>query len=184
MEGGSSGAVVKPGDADSSRLYLLASHKGEPKMPPNATALAKENLDLIRNWIIGGALENAASKANIPEKKIEASIKKVFHGRPATQPLPALSLSHEPIVRTPRNNAVTALAASPWAPVIAVASPKQVVLYHSDTLEILGILPFPHGQINVLRFSRSGEVLLAAGGRGGKSGRVVLYDIKSGKIIT
>src|SRR3954471_3508570 len=34
LEGGSSGAVVQPGDADASRLFLLASHKAEPKMPP------------------------------------------------------------------------------------------------------------------------------------------------------
>jgi hypothetical protein len=36
MEGGSSGAVVKPGDPDDSRLYTLAAHKAEPKMPPKA----------------------------------------------------------------------------------------------------------------------------------------------------
>jgi len=184
MEGGSSGAVIKPGDADGSRLYALASHKEEPKMPPNAAALAKESLDSIRNWINSGAPENAGSKLNIPEKKTVANLKKVFHGRPATPPLPTLSLSQDPVVRTPRNNAVTALAASPWASLVAVASPKQVVLYNSDTLELLGILPFPHGQINVLRFSRSGEVLLAAGGRGGKSGKVMLYDIKTGKVVT
>jgi hypothetical protein len=184
MEGGSSGAVVKPGDADGSRLFALASHKEEPKMPPNSPQLPKESLDLIRNWINGGALENAGSKANIPERKVETGLKKVFHGRPAIPPFPQSSLSQNPVVHTQRKNAVTALAASPWAPLIAVASPKQIVLYHSESLEILGILPFPHGQINVLKFSRSGEVLLAAGGHGGKSGKVVLYEIKTGKVIT
>src|SRR5438067_13848763 len=34
MQGGSSGAVVAPGDSDKSRLYALAAHKDEPKMPP------------------------------------------------------------------------------------------------------------------------------------------------------
>src|SRR6266542_893916 len=36
MEGGSSGEVVKPGDADGSRLFLLVSHKQQPNMPPKA----------------------------------------------------------------------------------------------------------------------------------------------------
>src|SRR5438045_5933351 len=33
MEGGSSGAVVKAGDPDESRLFLLAAHKAESAMP-------------------------------------------------------------------------------------------------------------------------------------------------------
>src|SRR4051812_19242604 len=42
MAGGSSGEVVKPGDADGSRLYLLASHKEEPKMPPTGGKLGDD----------------------------------------------------------------------------------------------------------------------------------------------
>ena len=44
----------------------------------------------------------------------------------------------EPLVRATRANAVTALASSPWAPVFAVAGQKQVALYNSDTLDLLG----------------------------------------------
>src|SRR3954447_9523865 len=61
MEGGSSGEVVKPGDADGSRLYLLASHKGEPKMPPQGGALAAEQVATLKKWIDAGAPENAGS---------------------------------------------------------------------------------------------------------------------------
>ena len=32
---------------------------------------------------------------------------------------------------------VTAIACSPWAPLIAVAGQKQIVLFHSDTGEVL-----------------------------------------------
>src|SRR5436309_8548396 len=42
MEGGSSGVVVKPGSPDDSRLYMLAAHKGEPKMPPNGGSMPAE----------------------------------------------------------------------------------------------------------------------------------------------
>src|SRR5438552_2202585 len=77
--------------------------------------------------------------------------------------------------------AVMALAASPWAPLVAVGGQKQVLLYHSDTLELLGVLPFPEGTPHVLKFSRNGSLLLAGGGRGGKSGKVVLWGVAKGE---
>src|SRR5258706_16379536 len=39
MEGGGSGAVVKPGDANASRILLTISHKVQPFMPPKADKL-------------------------------------------------------------------------------------------------------------------------------------------------
>src|SRR5277367_4857571 len=36
MAGGASGAVLKPGDPDGSRLLNLVSHKEEPHMPPKS----------------------------------------------------------------------------------------------------------------------------------------------------
>ena len=62
-----------------------------------------------------------------------------------------------------------------------MAGQNQIVLYHTDTLECLGVLPFTEGIPYVLKFSRNGSVLLAGGGRGGHSGCVVLYDVKTGK---
>lgn len=183
MEGGSSGAVVKAGDADGSRLFALAAHKEEPKMPPNAPMIAKESLDLLKNWIEAGAPENAGSKAIKAEKKADAGLKTAVHGKPAVMPMP-VALPQLQLPKTSRANAITALATSPWAPIAAVASPKQVLIYHTETLDLLGVLPFAHGQVNVLRFSRNGDLLLAAGGRGGKSGKAVLYEIKTGKILT
>ena len=71
--------------------------------------------------------------------------------------MPSPKLSLEPLVRTTRANALTALASSPWAPLVAVGGQKQVLLYHSDTLELLGVLPFPEGVPHVLKFSRNGR---------------------------
>lgn len=182
MEGGSSGAVVKPGDVDGSRLYTLSAHKEEPKMPPNSPAMPGPSLEVFKAWIESGAPENAGSKAAVT-KKADLAVKSAAFTRPAVAPLPEKKLNRT-AVRTPHANAVTALAASPWAPLFAVAAPKQVLLYHADTLDLVGVLPFAHGQINVLRFSRSGDLLLAAGGRGGKSGKVVVYSVKSGEVMT
>lgn len=183
MEGGSSGEVVKPGDADGSRLLLLAAQKEEPKMPPNSPPMAKESLELVRAWIANGALENAGSKSTAPVKKAETAAKTTSRRKPDRPPMPEKALPTATL-RSPRANAVTAMAASPWAPLIAVAGPQHALLYNSDTLELLGVLPFPHGQINVLKFSRSGEWLLAAGGRGGKSGKAVIYSITTGELVT
>src|SRR5262249_34095936 len=92
-------------------------------------------------------------------------------------------LTLEPVVKVSRASAVTALASSPWAPLVAVAGQRQVLLYNSDNLELLGVLPFPEGVPYVLKFSRNGSLLLAGGGRGGKSGRVVVWSVKTGERI-
>src|SRR5439155_18890774 len=48
---------------------------------------------------------------------------------------------------------------------------------------LLGTLPFEHGQVNVLKFSRNGLLLLAGGGRGGKAGKVVVWNVADGKPV-
>jgi WD40 repeat protein len=185
MAGGSSGEVVKPGDPDNSRLFLLISHKQQPNMPPKSPMIAAENIETIRQWIAAGALENSGSKAKIVNKpKIEIGLSSVIRGKPAgPPPMPTAKLTLEPVTHTARAGALTALACSPWAPLVAVAGQKQVLLYHSDNFELLGVLPFPEGIPHVLKFSRNGSLLLAGGGRGGKSGRVVVWSVQSGERI-
>ena len=67
-------------------------------------------------------------------------------------------------------SAVVAMAASPWAPLVAIGGHKQVLLYRTTDNHLVGVLPFPEGTIHVLRFSRNGDLLLAGGGRGGPVG--------------
>ena len=59
----------------------------------------------------------------------------------------------------------------------------QISLYHSENGKLLGVLPFAEGMPEVLRFSRNGSLLLAAGGRGGQLGIAALYDVKTGKRV-
>jgi hypothetical protein len=184
MEGGSSGAVVKPGDPDDSRLYMLAAHKAEPKMPPKSDPLPAEQVALLKKWIEQGALETAGSKAPLIVKKSEVASASITRGRPAgPPPMPKAPLP-QTIPSTPRPAAVTALAASPWAPLVAVAAPHSVLLYNTDTLDLIGSLPFPYGQVNVLQFSRNGNLLLAGGGRGGKEGKAVVWNVADGRVLT
>ncbi len=184
MRGGASGAVIEPGDVDGSRLWKLVSHEETPEMPPKQDKLPEATLATLKQWITLGALEKAGSTAKMKAKpKIEMKAT-AGAGKPEGPPPMPEGLSRQPSVYTARPAAVTALAVSPWAPLLAVAGQKQIVLYNTDTAQLLGVLPFPEGTPQVLRFSRSGTVLLAGGGRDGQSGRVVLFDVKSGSRIT
>ncbi len=181
MQGGSSGSVIEPGDPDGSYLYNLVTHEDEPVMPPGGK-IPDAEIEMIRKWIELGALENQGSKAVMTKKPAAVAMGENPLVRPefvATFP----RVPMEPIQHTPRNPVATSMATSPWSPMIAVGGKNQVVLYDTRTFEIAGVLPFPEGSVNVVRFSRSGSVLLAAGGRAGSSGLAVLWDVVSGERI-
>ena len=182
MRGGSSGAAIEPGDPDASHLFLLVTRKSEPFMPQNADKLPDGEIDIIRRWIKGGALENAGSKAAAPKPKKVIAAESTPGKRPDVIPMPprmvlepAFQMSHSPMARS--------IATSPWAPLVAVASQRQVLLYNTSTLDLVGVYPFPEGQPNVVRFSRDGRLLLAGGGRPAASGKVVVWDITTGERV-
>lgn len=185
IRGGAGGEVIEPGDPDSSRLWALVSHTESPEMPPQQPKLADAKLALIKQWIAGGALENAGATAKIKKKPTIDLAVTAGSGKPtgpAAMP-EAGKLNRQPVVASTRAGAVTAIASSPWAPLLAIAGQKQIVLYHSDTAALLGILPFPEGVAHVLKFSRAGALLLAGGGRGGKQGLTAVYDVKTGERV-
>ncbi len=183
MHGGSTGAVIEPGDAESSRMWDLVSHADEPKMPPNQDKLADEKLQTIKAWIAGGALENNGSVAKIKKQPTIDLGQSAGANKPTGSPAMPEGRWRQPVVATARPGAITALAASPWAPLIAVGGQKQILLYHSETARLLGVLPFPEGIPFVLKFSRSGSLLLAGGGQGAKLGRVAVYDVRTGNRV-
>ncbi len=184
MAGGGSGAAIDPGNADGSYLYSLVTHASEPFMPPKSDKLPDAMLATISKWIEGGALETAGSKAKMSSKpKFDLSLKAAPTGKPEGPPPMPEKLSLQPIVHTDHSNAATALATSPWAPLAAVGGQKQVLLYHTQTLELLGVLQFPEGNPKVLKFSRNGSLLLAGGGHGAAKGMVVVWDVKTGERI-
>jgi WD40 repeat protein len=183
MRGGAGGEVVLAGDLESSRLYGLVAHLEEPKMPPEQDKLPEAKLAIIKNWILGGALENSGSTVKPSNKpKLDLSASAGFKRPEGPPPMPQ-ALSKRPVVHTAHSGAVTALAASPWAPLVAVAGQKQILLYHSDSGELLGVLPFEEGVPHVLKFSRSGALLLAGGGHGAHRGTVVVYEVKTGQRV-
>jgi hypothetical protein len=183
MAGGAGGECVLPGDFESSRLYALVSHAETPKMPPNQDRIADAKVELIKKWIVGGALEHSGSRAKI-KPKVDLTLTATTGNKPNGPAAMPEKFWRQPFQPSSRAGASTALAASPWSPLVAIAGQKQILLYNSDTTELVTILSFPEGVAHVLKFSRDGSVLLAGGGRGGASGKVVLFDVKTGNRIT
>jgi len=182
MQGGSSGAVVSPGDPDGSRLLRLIMHTEEPVMPPSGDPLGQEEQDLIRKWIQEGGLANAAStpiaqEQTGPEEDRPAFVAATFSDTP---PMPEAALPAAEGL-SGRGVAARAVAASPRAPMLAVGGYKQVLLFDLDSHALLGALPFPEGEIFTLSFSLNGEVLVAGGGEGGHSGVCVTWNIRTGE---
>jgi WD40 repeat protein len=181
LKGGSSGDVVIAGRAASSMLYrAVAREEGAPQMPLGQAKLPDAEIATIREWIQGGLLETAAS---IPKGSVGPSA--VYSGsalnKPAGTPAMPEGLTVVPVKETARAHPVTALAASPWAPLVAIAGHDRIYLYDLTMRKATGELAFPEGVPYVLRFSRDGATLLAAGGRGVQSGKVVLFDVRTGK---
>jgi hypothetical protein len=184
MAGGGSGPVINPGSSSDSYLYMLVAHQSQPYMPLKADKLPDEMVGTIAKWIDGGALETAGSKAAAPKKpKVDLALKGAPTGRPAGPPPMPEHLVLEPVVRTQRATASRTVAVNPWSPLAALAGQKQVLLYNTKTLDLVGVLPFPEGVAQVLKFSQNGLLLLAGGGKGATSGRVVVWNVKTGERI-
>ena len=171
MGGGSAGEVVSPQDVAGSSLVGVMDHTRQPTMPPNAQPIDAAKIEVVRQWVAQGCRETADSAVRAPSRPVvDLSVGTPTLGRPEGPPLMPRDMPLGPIVHTPHDGAVTSIAGHPWSPIVAVAGQQQVLVYHTDSLELLGVLPYELGQPEVLRFSGTGQLLLAGGGVGGLSG--------------
>ena len=183
MAGGSSGEVIVPGDPAGSRLWRMVNHEEQPYMPKDAPKLEAKLLAAIRTWIEQGALPDAkarpasAARPASPQPVASSAVPLV---RGPVMPPADLSALRPP---TKRAAPVTALAASPTSPVVAVSGHRQVLLLHAGQNRLLAALPFDEGRIERLQFSADGLWLLVAGGLTGKRGVVAIYDVATAKRI-
>ncbi|MDX2038353.1 MAG: c-type cytochrome domain-containing protein [Isosphaeraceae bacterium] len=169
--GGASGKIAVPGKAEESLLYTLAAHLEEPSMPPNSPKIPQKELDLIRKWIDGGMVDSSKSTAPKPPSMPSPST--------AESAAPASGWVAPAIVA--RSGPITALAVSPTSPLVAVSWRRQVLLFDHAEGKAVGALDFPEGDVFSLSFSRDGARLLAAGGLGAESGKIAIFDPKTGK---
>ena len=184
MNGGSGGAVVDAGNPSGSRLWTCSAKKEEPFMPPEGAPLDAKDLTLLSKWIAGGLLQAKGSVAKASNKpKVDLTFAGGA-GKPEGPVARPENVLLEPVIVTPRTSAVTAMAASPWTSLLAVAGQKQILLYDTDSHELAGILPYAEGYARSLKFSANGSLLIMGGGRGGKFGHAVVWDVKTGKRVT
>jgi hypothetical protein len=177
LKGGSSGEVFKKGRPNSSLLVQSIEHAdGVEKMPPKSPKMPEDEIELIRQWILAGM---PAGAGNAPEASRVAFVPAAAGKRPEKPAMPPGQPAED--TKGGLRNPVTALASSPWAPLVAMGAQGQVRFFHAETKESLGALPFPEGTPEVLRFSRDGALLLVAGGKPVQSGKAVIYEVATGK---
>ena len=184
MNGGSGGAVVDAGNPQASRLWTCSSKKEEPFMPPEGAPLEAKDLALLSKWIADGVLQ---AKGSVAKKSNKPKVDLTFAGgagKPTGPVARPANVLLEPVIVTPRTSAVIAMAASPWTSLLAVAGQKQILLYDTDTHDLAGILPYPEGHARSLKFSANGSLLIMGGGRGGKLGHAIVWDVNTGKRVT
>ena len=184
LRGGASGEILNSGDPEGSKFFTVTTQAEEPTMPPNSGPIPAEEIEVIRKWIAGGMLETTGSKAIKSNKpKMDLAVGASDIGKPEGPPAMPKDWIQEPYVRTERNNAVLAMASSPWAPLVALGDEKQVLVYNTDTLKLEGVLPFPEGFPKDIKFSRNGKLLLVGGGYGAQLGIAAIYDVVSGERV-
>ncbi len=182
MLGGGSGEVIEPGSADESYLFQLVIHEDAPEMPPGGK-IPDPQIEMIRKWIDGGALENSGSVAKKRKPKTDYSAVSTGDKRPEVEPTPS-RLPLVPQLVADRPSSVHSLVSNPWSPYVAVSSPKQVLVYRTKDFALRGVIPFPEGQPETIRFSRNGGLMLIGGGKPGATGKVLLWDAIKGRRIT
>ncbi len=183
MAGGSGGICVEPGDLKS-KLLGCVEFAVEPFMPPKSDKIPAKEIEILSKWIQGGVLETGSSVAK-KKKSVDLSMGNTNPAaKPEGPPPMPEHLLLEPVIVTPRPNTIRSMAHSPWAPLVAVAGVRQVLLFHSESMELLGVLPFPEGSPERVGFSRNGSLVYAGGGTAGKKGVVAMWEVKSGRLVT
>jgi WD40 repeat protein/mono/diheme cytochrome c family protein len=185
LNGGGSGESVVPGNPDRSMLLGVITHAEEPEMPPKKPKIPEPHINTIREWIATGVRERSDSTAKTSSKKVVSfEVATVSDG--GIKGVPAIP-KELPAIEAPTANQpapILAMATSAWAPVAAVAAHEQILIYNTTDRSLIGALAFPERIPHVLKFSRNGELLLAAGGRGAHSGKAVLFDVETGQRVT
>jgi WD40 repeat protein len=181
LRGGGGGKIVESGRASRSLLMQVITHEDpDARMPPDSPPLPQADVDVIRTWIDAGILENSASKSNSQTRSLAFMPSAKAVAKPSGTPAMPEGLPSIKLPSVTRPLPVLAIASSSWAPVSAAAGQEHIRMVNLQTQREVGQLPFPEGEPHAIRFSRNGDLLMVAGGRPVQSGKVVLFDVRSG----
>ena len=154
--GGGRGAAFVPGNADESLTmkYLLAVVR--PQMPMGGPPLPKEQIELFRDWIRGGAIDDS------PVALEESKAKPVLYRQ-------------APVI--------TAIRYSPDGQLLAVAGNGEILLHRADGSGLVARLPGLAERLLSLAFSPDGKKLVAGGGTPARSGEVQVWDVANASLL-
>lgn len=154
--GGEHGVVITPGVPESSRLFLMASGKMDPVMPPDdMEGLNEDQLTLLRTWIEQGA---KGPSGNEPMRR-------------------TINTPRIPTTASATDLPVTAMALSNDEAELAIARFGNVEILDAQSKAVVDKLEELPGKINDMRFSNDGKQLIIASGITGLYGHVAVYDL-------
>ena len=157
LTGGESGAGYEPGAPDSSTLIAYISGE-KPEMPLNAEPLSDAEVEIISNWIKGGAVDDTPASLG-----------------------PQISADNPPRYQSPP--VVTSVDYSPDGKWLAVSGYHEVLLHSTDdnagVRRLIGRSP----RIESLAFSPDGQLLAVAGGSPSLFGELQLWNVADGRLL-
>ena len=157
MRGGDRGSELTPGAPEESRLLLLVEGFEEPMMPQGG-ALLDEEIDLIREWIEGGARAWVGDLSEINLRRVP-----------------------EIRVKAPVQADITSLRFSPDGKWLAAGEYRTVRLIDPHSREVVRELEGPVEAVRALAFSPDGKWLIAAGGQPARYGELHVWDLERGE---
>ena len=173
--------MIAAGQSATSRLVEVISTDDESlRMPPEGDRLTEAQIAIIKKWIDSGIRENAGSSA--AQRRTLGFKPMAIAATNAAVPVPndLPPLSKPPVKRA---YPIIALANSSRAPVMASSSYQAIDLIDPSSGRTFGSVSFEEGEPLVLKFSQSGRILMAGGGKPVQSGSVVLFDASTGKVL-
>ncbi|MCA9114615.1 MAG: hypothetical protein KDA79_05980 [Planctomycetaceae bacterium] len=160
MKGGSHGPAIVPGKPDESRLLQLVERKQKPFMPPADNERPKPaEIAILRDWIAAGAQRGTGIVDRFslvtPEIKARGEVRR-------------------PISR---------IALHPEGTLLAIARYGQVEITTVKDRKTIQVLDQPAGNVNDVRFSADGSLLVAAAGEAGLFGEALLWSTSDWKLV-
>lgn len=152
QKGGDHGAVIVPGRADASLMIRAITGEVEPSMPPEDNPKPTEaEIDVLRNWVEGGAAGPKGAAATLPTLKT---------------PNIAAAASVRPYL--------TSFALSPDGKQLALGTYQRVQLVHPQSKKVLATSGELAGKVNCITFSRDGALFVASSGVAGLYGTATI----------
>lgn len=160
VQGGETGQpAIVPGKSSESYLVdQIELHEGVAEMPkPPQEPLHATEVELIRNWIDQGAINDAPESMG-----------------------PQYDREHPPVYTGPPT--LPSLDLSPNGELLAVAGYHEVILLDPKSGEVKTRLIGQSPRINTVRFSPDATRIAAAGGTPGELGELQIWNVASGAL--